>query len=64
LTFFTQRLSPSVGPFEAPVSWWARISDRQPLRCSERANLRHVVGETAGDGLVEQHGGGALIVVR
>jgi type II secretory pathway component PulM len=32
LTFFTHKLSPSVGPFEAPVRWWARISERQRFK--------------------------------
>ena len=27
-TFFTHRLRPSVGPLDAPVTWWARISER------------------------------------
>jgi hypothetical protein len=29
LTFFTHRLRPSLGPFEAPVRWWFKISVRQ-----------------------------------
>jgi hypothetical protein len=44
LTFLTQRFRPSVGPFDAPVAWWARISVRQP---EPDPNKRAVSGETA-----------------
>jgi integrase len=39
LTFVINKLSPSVGPFEAPVAWWARISvrRRRPARRRTRA---------------------------
>jgi hypothetical protein len=56
-TFFTQRLTPSVGPLLAPVVWWASISWCQDLSVAEADDLSHVVGQAAGDGLGEQRPG-------
>jgi hypothetical protein len=58
LTFLTHRFRPSVGPFEAPVVWWARIPARQRFqRLAEGADLGHRVGEAAGDRLVQHDAG-------
>jgi hypothetical protein len=58
LTFLTRRFSPSVGPFDAPVTWWLRISARQRVRVRPRDRISSTpVGAASFDRLVEKHGG-------
>ncbi len=47
-----------MGPLDAPLWWWAMISLRHDDKVfSEGADLLHLVGSAAGDGLVDQGGG-------
>jgi hypothetical protein len=39
LDLFTHRFRPSVGPFDAPVAWWARISRRHERRDLPRLTI-------------------------
>lgn len=55
LDLLDEEVQPSVGPLDAPVAWWLRISFRQRGEGpSERLDLRDPVSAAPLDHLVEQ----------
>jgi hypothetical protein len=62
LTFFTHKLRPSVGPLEAPVGWWFKISVRPLEGGAERTDLFDRVALAPDDGLVQEYTGNLRIL--
>ena len=65
LTCLAQKFMPSVGPFDAPVRWWFKISVRQRDKVwANGADLGDVVGRAGLDGVVEEYGGLVDVVAQ